>query len=283
MRVGAPGACGVGRGSERVIGRRRRGDDLRGRANRGRDAWPDVLWSGFGDGGRCGARRTSAAVPRATWIRPRSNRKMLETPPLSTAAKPAFDPVARCGVPPGARALEATTIAATAAIARTAVTPATARRSTRRERIAGVLPEPLSTSSWTAGAWSALCTAAECSPQKSSALGGAASRLGGASRRGWRVQAGWKRAEVPWGRVQARWRVRARRRCVRLAGRGSRTERHQLLAGSEPVARQAYHLAPRLSLSLFRLGLPTFPQRVDDLFQRFLRRRRQCRPSRAVL
>ena len=101
-----------------------------------------VLWSGLGDGGRCGARRTFAVVPRATSIRPRSNRKMLETPPLSTAAKPAFDPVARCGVPPGARALEATTIAATAAIARPAATPATARRSTRRERIAGVLPEP---------------------------------------------------------------------------------------------------------------------------------------------
>ena len=143
-----------------------------------------VLWSGFRDGGRCGARRSFAAVPRATWIRPRSNRKMLETPPLSTAAKPTFDPVARSGVPPGAKALEATTIAATAAIARTAATPATARRSTRRGRIAGVRPESPSTFSWTAGAWSALWTAAECSPQKSSALGGGASRLRGASRLG---------------------------------------------------------------------------------------------------
>ena len=111
-----------------------------------------------------------------------------------------------------------------------------------------------------------------------------------ASRLRWRVHAGWSASRLrgsasgPRGcRVRARWRVRARRRCVRLARRRSRTERHQLLAGSEPVAREAYHLAPRLSLSLFCLGLPTFPQPVDALFQRFLRRRRQCRPSRAVL
>jgi len=62
-----------------------------------------ALWSGLGAGGRCGVRRTFAVATRATWIRPRSNRKTLETPPLNTAAKLSFDLPAGCGAPPEPR------------------------------------------------------------------------------------------------------------------------------------------------------------------------------------
>jgi len=86
------------------------------------------------------------------------------------------------------------------------------------------------------------------------------------------------------GVVKARSRVlRARRRLIRGDRGGPRPERDELVPGSEPVAGEAHHFAPLLSLSLACLGLPTFPHPVEALFQRFLRRRRQCRPECALL
>ena len=71
------------------------------------------------------------------------------------------------------------------------------------------------------------------------------------------------------------WRVLGR--TTQRAG----AERHELVARAEPIAGQADHVP--LSLLLACLGLPTFAHLDDCLFQRFLRRLRQCRPNREVL
>jgi hypothetical protein len=78
--------------------------------------------------------------------------------------------------------------------------------------------------------------------------------------------------------VGARW-----RRLWVAVGTGARPERHQLLAGAQPVAREADHVVPRVSLALSCLGLPTFRQPVDALFQRVCAPTAICRPQRAVL
>jgi hypothetical protein len=143
---------------------------------RGRAGW----WAGVGDDWRWGGRGAFAVATRGTWIRWRSNRRMLETPPLSTAAKPTLDPAAPCGARPGPDGLDTSAMTATAtATARTAAPLARVRRATRRGWIAGTAASAAFAPGGTAGAWSALWTAAECSPQKSSALGGA-SKLSGA-------------------------------------------------------------------------------------------------------
>ena len=285
MRVRAPGACGVRRvGSGRVIGRRRRGDDLCGRANRGRDASPDGLV-----------------------VRPWRRRTMRRAPDLRGRAPSDVDP-------PEVQsqdARNAPTQHGREADLRPSGTlrRAAGSKSARgdHDRCNGGNREdsgharhrspihPAGTDSRRAARVAIdvlvdrrrLERALDCRRMLAPEVLRARRRRVQAA---WRVHAGWERAQAPRGRVRARWVrvraggcVRARRRCVPLARRRSRTERHQLLAGSEPVAREAYDLAPRLSLSLLCLGLPTFPQRVDALFQRFLRRRRQRRPSRAVL
>jgi len=75
------------------------------------------------------------------------------------------------------------------------------------------------------------------------------------------------------GRALAPEVIRARRRLFGVLGRGSGSEGHELLAGSEPVAGEANHIGSRASLLLSCLGMPTFLHPVGDLFQRFLRRR----------
>jgi len=87
----------------------------------------------------------------------------------------------------------------------------------------------------------------------------------------------WRVVAARWNLVGERWRP------GQLARSSLGTERHKLLPGPEPVAGEAHDFAPWLRLMLFLLGLPTFLHRVDALFQRFLRRRRQCRPYSAVL
>ena len=77
--------------------------------------------------------------------------------------------------------------------------------------------------------------------------------------------------------------IRARRRLFGVLGRGSGSERDELLAGAEPVAGEANHIGSPASLLLPCLGMPTFVHPVGDLFQRFLRRRLSYRPERAVL
>jgi hypothetical protein len=73
------------------------------------------------------------------------------------------------------------------------------------------------------------------------------------------------------------------RRLFSVLGRGSWSERDELIAGAEPVSGEANHVGSRTSLLLSRLGMPTFPHPVGDLFQRFLTRRLSYRPERAVL
>jgi hypothetical protein len=64
---------------------------------------------------------------------------------------------------------------------------------------------------------------------------------------------------------------------------GARTERHETLARAQPVTGKANDFCLRLTLCLSYLGSPTFPHPGSALFQRFLRRRRECRPHEALL
>jgi hypothetical protein len=117
-----------------------------------------------------------------------------------------------------------------------------------------------------------------------------ARRLGGSGRsgraRGLAVRVGVRRRLQ---RVMDRRRalapevLRARWRGLGIERNGARAERHEILARTQPVAGKANDLCLRLRLCLSYLGSPTFPHPGSALFQRFLRRRRECRPLAALL
>jgi hypothetical protein len=95
---------------------------------------------------------------------------------------------------------------------------------------------------------------------------------------GWRLE-----RIVNGGRALAPKILGSGRRLFSVLGRGSWSERDELIAGAEPVSGEANHVGSRTSLLLSRLGMPTFPHPVGDLFQRFLTRRLSYRPECAVL
>ena len=75
---------------------------------------------------------------------------------------------------------------------------------------------------------------------------------------------------------------RGRWRIGHLWSRQSRSERHELLAGAEPVARETHDVPGRLT-PVISLGFPPFPQARCRPFPAVFRWRRFCRPGRAVL
>jgi hypothetical protein len=153
-------------------------------------------WDGFGPrgggGARCGARRTFdlaalaiAELARRSLrsIRARPSSNIRETPPLKTAAMLTLDAAAGCRVPRWPAKLETSEMAPSAATASpTAATAAAGQwpartSSSRRPLWAAAAPAGVvAPAAGSAGASSASWNAADRSPQKSSALGGAASR-----------------------------------------------------------------------------------------------------------
>jgi len=231
----------------------------------------------------CGVRRTSdararattAASPRTVLSSIRATRHALDTPPLNTAANPACDPP---GVRAGARGREIpdekAMMTTPAAVARPAATAATIRRSALAREMPRIVLRGRPRGTSTLGGWE--------DPRVPAS--GPDGRLGGVRRRLQRIVN--RRRSLTPEVLGARWRslaVIARWCGLGIERHNARTERHELLARTQPVAREAHHVCLRLRPGVSYLGFATFPHSRSALFQRFLRRRRECRPHDALL